>query len=145
MTKEKARLWCVDDEASVLEGLERLLRRECDRTAALDGRRALEFIKTQPAFEVVISDMRMPGMDGMQLYHLIREINSSYIKKLIFITGDLLNDETERFLMDTRIPCIEKPFTVEEILKAVHKILCLHPRKNNDETSTRAGASSKKL
>ena len=89
MAKKKIRMLCVDDESSVLEGLERLLRRECEMTAALDGPKALELIQTQPAFEVVISDMRMPGMDGAAFLSQVHKISPDSTRMLLTGYADL--------------------------------------------------------
>src|SRR5689334_21901638 len=65
----------VDDEQNVLDGLRDLLRKErkrWDMVFANSGERALHGMEQQH-FDVVISDMRMPGMDGAELLHLVRE------------------------------------------------------------------------
>lgn len=75
MTAEKKRILFVDDEAHVLEGLRNLFRRyrhEWDMTFATSGPAALEAMHTG-AFHVVVSDMRMPGMDGAALLQQIKD------------------------------------------------------------------------
>ncbi len=65
----KRRILFVDDEQDVLDGLRRMLRgmrREWEINFALSGKKALEILSTTPV-DVVVSDMRMPGMDGAQL------------------------------------------------------------------------------
>jgi HD-like signal output (HDOD) protein len=67
----------VDDEAAVLDGLRNLLRKQRHRwqmTFALSGKAALEELEKAP-FDVVVSDMRMPGMDGAEL---LREVKQRY-------------------------------------------------------------------
>jgi putative nucleotidyltransferase with HDIG domain len=69
------RVLFVDDEPRVLDGLRDLLRRqrrEWDMVFALGGEAALEAIESQP-FDVVVSDMRMPGIDGAKLLGLVKE------------------------------------------------------------------------
>ena len=85
------RILFVDDEPKITEGLQRMLRsmrREWEMTFASSGPKALEKLAAQP-FDVVVSDMRMPGMDGCQLLtevmqrhpQIIRIILSGYSDK----------------------------------------------------------------
>jgi CheY-like chemotaxis protein len=56
----------VDDEPNVLEGLQRVLRKEFNVVAAIGGEAGLKAVAEQGPFAVIVSDMRMPGMDGTQ-------------------------------------------------------------------------------
>jgi HD-like signal output (HDOD) protein/CheY-like chemotaxis protein len=72
----KARILFVDDEAAVLDGLRDLLRKERNRwdmVFAPGGEQALEEFRKQP-FDVIITDMRMPGMDGAELLAKVKEL-----------------------------------------------------------------------
>jgi len=70
---EPPRILCVDDEARVVEGLVLHLRRDARVFTALSGKEALEVLKQTDGAAVVISDMRMPGMDGATLLqHVMR-------------------------------------------------------------------------
>ncbi len=60
----KARILCVDDEPNVLEGLSLTLRRSYEVVPAGNGEAGLEVLRRDPTIAVVLSDMRMPGMDG---------------------------------------------------------------------------------
>jgi DNA-binding NtrC family response regulator len=60
----KPRILCVDDEPAVLEAIQRNLRREFDVSTDPSGAAALERIDKSEPFAVIVSDMRMPGMDG---------------------------------------------------------------------------------
>ena len=65
----KLRILFVDDEPKVLQGLQRMLRpmqHEWEMAFSESGKEALEILEKEP-FDVVVSDMRMPGMDGAQL------------------------------------------------------------------------------
>ena len=72
----KKRILFVDDEPEVLNGLKRMLRgmrHEWDISFATSGREALELFDDGPGFDVVVSDMRMPGMDGAQLLEEVKK------------------------------------------------------------------------
>lgn len=70
---ERAKVLCVDDEPRVLDGLSLHLNRSYSVSVAPSGTRALELVREQGPFSVVISDMRMPGMDGATFLSRMRE------------------------------------------------------------------------
>jgi CheY-like chemotaxis protein len=70
----RAKVLCVDDEPNVLEGLSLTLRRRVELQTASGGAQALEILKADPSFAVIISDMRMPGMDGATFLSRAREL-----------------------------------------------------------------------
>ncbi len=61
---DRPRVLLVDDEAAVLDGLRRQLRGRAEVATATSGAQALTLLAADPAYATVISDMRMPGMDG---------------------------------------------------------------------------------
>jgi response regulator RpfG family c-di-GMP phosphodiesterase len=62
----------VDDEANVLQGYQRVLRRRFDLSLAQGGAEALELLEAQGPFAAIVSDMRMPGMDGVTLLEKVK-------------------------------------------------------------------------
>jgi HD-like signal output (HDOD) protein/CheY-like chemotaxis protein len=79
------RILFVDDEPKVLDGLKRMLhgmRREWEMVFATSGQEALEILRTKP-FDVLISDMRMPGMDGYQLLDKVRQLYPQVIRIIL--------------------------------------------------------------
>jgi HD-like signal output (HDOD) protein len=75
MTIEKKRILFVDDEPAILAGLQNLLykdRRRWDMVFALGGQLALDQVRREP-FDIVVSDMRMPGIDGAMLLNVIKD------------------------------------------------------------------------
>jgi response regulator RpfG family c-di-GMP phosphodiesterase len=60
------RILCVDDDANILDAYKRALRKEFQIDTADSGARGLELVRANPPYAVIVSDMRMPGMDGVQ-------------------------------------------------------------------------------
>lgn len=87
--KAKPRILCIDDEPKVLEGLALHLGRRFDVVSAQGGAQALEAIQAEGVFAVVISDMRMPGMNGAQVLAKIRELRPDSVRMLLTGQADL--------------------------------------------------------
>jgi DNA-binding NtrC family response regulator len=76
----------VDDEPNVLEGLQRVLRKEFSVVAAIGGEAGLKAVAEQGPFAVIVSDMRMPGMDGTQFLRTVLERTPDSVR--LALTGN---------------------------------------------------------
>lgn len=76
----------VDDDSNILEGFRRTLSREFLMETALGGEQALKLVADNGPYAVVVSDMRMPGMDGIQLLIRIKSVSPDTIR--IMLTGN---------------------------------------------------------
>jgi response regulator RpfG family c-di-GMP phosphodiesterase len=85
----RARILCVDDEPAVVEGLELQLRRRYEVSIALSAEQALARVAQRGPFTVVISDMRMPGMDGATLLSRIRTLSPATVRMLLTGFADM--------------------------------------------------------
>jgi len=85
----RPRVLLVDDEPAVLDGLRRQLRRDYAITIATGGAEALQLLEGELPFAVVVSDMRMPGMDGATLLAHMRERAPSTVRMLLTGHADI--------------------------------------------------------
>jgi signal transduction histidine kinase/CheY-like chemotaxis protein len=109
----------VDDEPYILESLSDFLNtQQIETKTASDGLIALELLRAEP-FDVIVSDIRMPGMDGMQLYNSAREVDARYGKNFIFITGDLVRGNNRNFVENTGCAYLEKPFSPAKLYQSI--------------------------
>jgi response regulator RpfG family c-di-GMP phosphodiesterase len=76
----------VDDEPNVLESIQRQLRNRFEVKTAQSGDEALEVLKTDGPFTLIVSDMRMPGMDGVQLLSSVKDMYPDTVR--IMLTGN---------------------------------------------------------
>lgn len=114
----KVRVLCVDDEPNVLEGLRLHLERRFDLTTAGGGREALELIAAGPLFAVVISDMRMPEMNGAEFLSKVREVAPHSVRMLL--TGQTDLDSAVRAVNDGQLfRFLTKPCPAPQLLAAV--------------------------
>ncbi len=116
-----ARILVVDDERSMREMLGILLRREGhDVVVADNGRRAIECLNQKP-FDLVVSDARMPDIDGLEVLRHARSINPAVIAIMITAFGspDLIKGVEELGVTDY----VEKPFNTEVLKFRIRKEL----------------------
>lgn len=113
----------VDDEPPILQFLEQVLREEghevCTTTSA-EG--ALERIQNE-RYSLILVDIKLPGMSGSELYNRVRQMARSLAHRVVFITGDLMSNDTRSFVSRARVPCIAKPFNAEGIKREVRRLL----------------------
>ena len=113
----------LDDEKALAEMLGEMLDILGHKTLlSHSAGRALELIETH-SFDVIISDFRMPGLDGRQFYELAKQKQPELAQRIIFLTGDVVNEETQAFIRSTGNPHLEKPFNLTKIRQAVDEVL----------------------
>jgi response regulator RpfG family c-di-GMP phosphodiesterase len=86
MMKEK--ILCVDDELNILEGYQRALRKEFHIDIAVGGEPGLEAIANRGPYAVIVSDMRMPGMDGIQFLSLVKTLAPNSVRMMLTGNAD---------------------------------------------------------
>lgn len=112
----------VDDEADVAELLADILRADGHRVEiAHSGSAALETIE-QHNFDIILSDLRMPDLDGPSLYRVLEERQSALLSRVAFITGDTLSHKIKSFLQTVGRPYIEKPIIPQEVRDLVRLV-----------------------
>ncbi len=120
----RCKILFVDDEKNVLDGLRRMLhsmRGEWDVNFVSSGSEALEFLEREP-MDVVVSDMRMPGMDGAQFLELVRD-------RFPHVVRIILSGHSE---MHSVMKCVKpahqflsKPCSTEELVQVLRRSCCL--------------------
>lgn len=118
----------VDDEAPVRATLVRYLRRRGHRVdEAADGAAALEHIEAaraaRVAYDAIVSDLRMPGLDGAHLLARLREQDEGMDRRLIFLTGDAASPAVERLLADAQAPVLMKPFEFSTVAAMIREVV----------------------
>jgi len=113
----------VDDEPDIAATLAEALRHEGHEAhVATDGSGALEML-AQRSYDLVVSDTKMPGMDGMSMYREVLRRFPALRGHVIFVTGDVLDRDKQKFLDDTGAPVLTKPFDIGELRRVVRRTL----------------------
>jgi DNA-binding NtrC family response regulator len=114
----------IEDEPSVMSFVRAALERAGYSVAtAASGVEALPLLE-QGDFLGVVSDMRTPGgVDGADVHAWLATHRPKLVSKLIFITGDIVNEETAQTLIKTGAPCVEKPFRISQLMDVVKRVM----------------------
>jgi CheY-like chemotaxis protein len=112
----------IEDEPSVTAFLRAALERHGYSVAnAASGAEGLQML-TGGKYSGVISDIRMPGaVNGAEVHAWIQKNRPELCARIILISGDTANSETQAFLAQSSTPCIEKPFRVQQLMTVVEK------------------------
>ena len=112
----------IEDEPSVTAFLRAALERHGYAVAsASSGAEGLNML-SGGKYSGVISDIRMPGsVNGAEVHSWIQKNRPELCARIILISGDTANSETQAFLAQSGTPCIEKPFRVQQFLSIVEK------------------------
>lgn len=125
MEKTRPQILCVDDEPNVLEGLSMHLRRGYHVFTATSGRAALDILRDNPTIAVVLSDMRMPQMDGASFLAQARQLAPSAVRMLL--TGQTEIESAISAINEGQIfRFLTKPCPPQALLRAVEGALEQH-------------------
>ena len=110
----------VDDESGVLRLCEQVLRILPDVEISLEGQssRAADRI-TNESFDLIIVDIRMPQMTGMELHEHVKARHPELAARFVFVTGGAFADKAAEFLRTTPNPWVEKPFDSQVLRDAL--------------------------
>jgi CheY-like chemotaxis protein len=113
----------VDDEESIQRLLGSILELDGHQVeTARNGVEALELLKRR-RYDVVITDIKMPDMDGRALFDKLVEHDAALAHRTIFITGDTVSPDTRAFLQKVNNPCLTKPFRVRDVRETIAQLL----------------------
>jgi two-component system NtrC family sensor kinase len=122
-TANQRRILIVDDEAEIREALAEILTGEQHRVVtASSGREALERMAAEH-YDVILTDIRMPDLDGRALYQEIERRWPGQSGRIVFVTGDTLASALREFVSESGRPVIEKPFLPSEVRRVVAELV----------------------
>jgi CheY-like chemotaxis protein len=118
----KARILVVDDEPQVAETLrEILVFKGFDVETAENGEQAIDLLKSTHHFDLMITDLRMPGMDGLELLRQARKLRKTIPAAIL--TGNATFEDGLLAVEEGILEYIAKPITVKDLMTVVHRAL----------------------
>ncbi len=116
------RVLVVDDESDVREVISEILRSAgCRVTSADTGRAALSTL-SQVAVDAIVTDLRMPGMDGMDFFKTCVKLYPHYAGRFIFVSGDTSGDRNPEFIQVAGGRLLHKPFKSDELTVLLEEV-----------------------
>lgn len=123
----RGRVLMVDDDPSILRTLSRILAKEHDVVAADSGRAALERIKNGERYDVILCDMMMPEMTGMEFFEALKQLGLGAEQRVVFVTGGAFTPSTTSFLASVPNRTLEKPFDGNGVRQLMRDLLLSSP------------------
>jgi CheY-like chemotaxis protein len=119
----RARILIVDDEPKICKALERMLASEHDAVSVIDPRDAARRIEEGEHFDLILSDLSMGEMTGIELHARISSIRPNLARRMLFITGGALTPAAASFLEERPEDVLEKPLTPEAVRSVVARAI----------------------
>jgi len=113
----------IDDEEPILHMMRDALTGQGYQVdLATNGEAALHQLQ-QRSYDLALCDWKMPGLNGQQVYERVRASHPKLSDRMIFITGDVINERTQKFLQEQNKVCLTKPFSLGEFRTAINQAL----------------------
>jgi signal transduction histidine kinase len=119
----RGRVLVVDDEKMLGVTIARILEDEHAVTSVTTAREAMELLANGTAFDIVLCDLMMPEMSGMELYRKVAQHSPEQAGKFIFMTGGAFTEDATRFLHQIPNPAIEKPLKAPRLREVVRGLM----------------------
>jgi CheY-like chemotaxis protein len=118
-----ASILIVDDEPEVASLLAEILEEDAHRVETADnGVAALDKLR-DGTYDLIISDLKMPHLDGPGLYREVARRHPQMIRRMIFVTGDTLGPASAEFLRRSAAPTFGKPFEPADVRRVIYQVL----------------------
>ena len=125
MNKKKPvnkRALIIEDEPMIaLVCMKTLVAEGFEVDIASNGQIAME-MADKKEYDLYFSDIRTPGMNGIDFFNYLKSKYPQLTDRVIFTTGDILNNKVTKFLEDSAVPFLPKPFTPDELRILVRKV-----------------------
>ncbi len=122
----RARVLVVDDEPLVGAAVRRALGSDHEVAVVSGARQALDRLRRE-AFDVVLTDLLMPEISGMELYEAVAQEFPEMAPRMVFVTGGAFTPAARRFMEAHRDRCLEKPFEVASLRELVRRHVAGRP------------------
>ncbi|MEE9386579.1 MAG: response regulator [Nannocystaceae bacterium] len=119
----RPRALLIDDDVHLLETFRGVLRSEFEVDVATGGRTGLDALASDAAYDVIVCDVQMPDVDGMQVYRELRRRDPDQARRLLFFTGGIPHGEIGRIVAAGEPIVVHKPCTRAHLLGAMQRVM----------------------
>ncbi|KFE68689.1 response regulator [Hyalangium minutum] len=119
----RGRILIVDDEPLVSQAIRRSLQREHEVVVLTSAREAHARLTGGEQFDVILCDIMMPEMSGIDLYEELARVGPALSERMVFLTGGAFTPRAREFLGQIKNPCLEKPFNPRDLQELVRTLL----------------------
>ena len=124
MIEARPRILIVDDEPVVLELVQTVLQAAgWDTVTRVSGQDALAAIEREGPFDVLVADLRLPGLDAIGLHRQLAQARHPLADRMVVMTGDVADVSVDRFVRETGNRLLRKPFPLGALTRAVSATL----------------------
>ncbi len=116
------RVLIIDDEPRVCRTLERMLRASYETTTVNSGREALDLLEHDRRFDVIVCDLLMPDVTGVDIYETMTARYPLLAERTVFITGGTFTETTSAFVRRTDRPVVLKPFDITDFREVIDSV-----------------------
>jgi CheY-like chemotaxis protein len=119
----RGRILVIDDDPMLCVVIERILGVDHDVTTAASAKEALGKLSGGERFDLILCDLMMPEMTGMDLHARLLELAPDQAAKMVFMTGGAFTDNAQAFLARLPNASIGKPFKGAQLRELVQRLL----------------------
>jgi signal transduction histidine kinase len=119
----RGRIMVVDDEPMLAGVIRRMLSSEHDMVSVTHAGEAIERIQKGERFDVILSDLMMPEITGMDLHAALKKIDPAQADRIVFMTGGAFTSRAREFMGEVRNPRLDKPFDVNTLRALIYSLL----------------------
>ena len=119
----RGRVLVVDDEETLAHAVRRYLMQDHDVAVATSAREALSLLESGTRFDVILCDLMMPQVTGMELHAELARLDASQAERMVFVTGGAFTPAARAFLDEHTNRFLEKPFDLKALRHLVNELV----------------------
>ncbi len=120
---QRGRVLVIDDEPDIAEVFGQVLSQDHEVVVLTSGREALDLLLKDNNFDVILSDLTMPDIAGMDIYKELNRLKNGIEERIVFVTGGVFTQRAQEFLRSVPNKCVEKPVGNKALRSLVQELV----------------------
>ena len=134
---DRGRVLIIDDEPLIGTTLKVLLGEEHDVVVATNGKQAQQLLAEDADFDVILCDLMMPGVSGMDLHAWLVQRSPVAARRMVFMTGGAFTERARKWISEVPNPRLEKPFDPPELVRLMRDWIAEARRRRPTDAGSR--------